>query len=309
MRIEPLLLRLTLKVKAMLGLKPDHLSVMRDALSHLCDEIGSICNDHGNNLNPGSPANRERAVSPCRGSLETAWCQSAQLIESGGEHVTAFIRTIKEPIHPIACWTCVRSMLEPCALASWLLDPHIDARTRVGRVYALRYEGIEQYLKYVRMTGGSNEELQSIKKRIDKVERVALNLGYPPIVDRKCKRIGIGQKMPSATEVISLMLDEEEMYRLLSAVTHGHDWAIRGLGFRPVPQNDLRPEVGEESVTMFEKKVDVCKLALLGLIAAKAFARPVLYQCNYAGWDKQRLIDVLDSTFDKLGAKSSERFW
>ena len=93
--------------------------------------------------------------------------------------------------------------------------------------------------------------------------------------------------MPSATEVISLMLDEEEMYRLLSAVTHGHDWAIRGLGFRPVPKSDLRPDVGGVPVTMFEKQVDVAKLALLGLIAAKAFARPVWDQCNYAGWDNE----------------------
>ena len=33
--------------------------------------------------------------------------------------------------------------------------------------------------------------------------------------------------MPSATEVIKLMLDEEVMYRILSAVAHGHNWAIR----------------------------------------------------------------------------------
>ena len=99
------------------------------------------------------------------------------------------------------------------------------------------------------------------------------------------------------------------MYRLLSAITHGHDWAIRGLGFRPVPQSYLRSYVGGVPVTMYEKQVDVDKLVLLGLTAAKAFARPVWDQCNYAGWDNQRLIDVLDSTVDKLGAKSSERFW
>ena len=60
---------------------------------------------------------------------------------------------------------------------------------------------------------------------------------------------------------------------------------------------------------MYEKQVDVAKLALLGLTAAKAFAWPVWDQCNYAGWGNERLIDVLDSIFDKLGLKSSERFW
>ena len=295
--------------KNMSELGPDYLPVMREALSRFCDEIRSFHADHGNDLTPGSPAVHEKAVSPRPESLVTAWCIAAQLIESGGEHVTAFVKTITEPMEPIACWTCVRSMLESCALASWLLDPRIDARTRIGRVFAIRHEGIEQYLKYVRATGRSGEYLQSLEKRSDEVELVALKLGYPPIVNKKDKRFGIGQKMPSATEVIKLMLDKEEMYRLLSAVTHGHDWAIRELSFSPVREGDPRPDVGGVPVTMFKKTADVDKLALLGLTAAEAFAKPVWDKCNYAGWDKERLIGVLDSTSDKLGLRASKRFW
>ena len=115
--------------------------------------------------------------------------------------------------------------------------------------------------------------------------------------------------MPSATEVIKLMLDEESTYRLLSAVTHGHSWALIGLGFRPVFEGDLSPYVGGISVAMFEKTVNVTSLALFGLIMAKAFAKPVWDKCNYAGWNKERLIRVLDSTFDELLAKPTERFW
>ena len=295
--------------KDMSELGPDYLPEMREALSRFCNEIRSFHADHGNDLTPGSPAVHEKAVSPRPESLVTAWSQYALLIESGGEHVTAFVKTITEPMELIACWTCVRSMLESCALASWLLDPRINARTRVGRVFALRYEGMKQELKFVRATGGSGEDLQSLEKRSDEVEQVALKLGYPPIVNKKGKQLGIGQKMPSATEVVKLMLDEEEMYRLLSAVTHGHGWAIRGLVFSPVLEGDLRPDVGGVPVTMFKKAVGVDKLALLGLIAVEAFAKPVWDKCNYAGWDKERLIGVLDSTFDKLGLRASKRFW
>ena len=74
-------------------------------------------------------------------------------------------------------------------------------------------------------------------------------------------------------------------------------------------EDDLRPAIGGVPVTMFEKVVDVDKLALLGLSAAKAFAKPVWDKCNYAGWDKERLIGVLDSTFDKLEPRASKRFW
>ena len=43
------------------------------------------------------------------------------------------VKTITEPMEPIACWTCIRSMLEPCARAAWMLDPSIDADTRIKR--------------------------------------------------------------------------------------------------------------------------------------------------------------------------------
>ena len=90
---------------------------------------------------------------------------------------------------------------------------------------------------------------------------VPIHAPTPPIVNKKGKRLGIGQKMPSATEVVKLMLDEEEMYRLLSAVTHGHDWAIRGLGFSPVLEGDLRPAVGGVPVTMFKLESSIRRVS------------------------------------------------
>ena len=290
-------------------LGPDYLRVMREALSRFYDEIRNFHADHGNDLAPDSPAVNEKDESPHPASLIVAWSMATTLIESGGQHVTAFVKTITVPVEPIACFTCVRSMLESCALAAWLLEPNIDAHTRVGRVFAIRYEGMEQYRKYVQAAGGSNNDLQIIRDRINEVEQDALNLGYNQVVNKKGKRIGIGEKMPSATEVIKLMLDEESKYRLLSAVAHGHDWAIRRLGFSPVPTGDRRPDVGGVPVTMYEKTVDVEKLARFGLTVANAFAKPVWYKCNYAGWDKKRLTGVLESIFDELLIQSSWRFW
>ena len=155
-------------------LGPDYLSVMREALSRFCDEIRSFHADYGQNPAPGSPAVHEQAISPHPQLLATAWCQSAQLIELGGEHITAFVKTITKPVEVLACLTCIRSMLEPCALASWLLDPRIDAHTRVGRVLALRYEGLEQQLKLIRADGESDNSLQEIRDHIDEVALDAL---------------------------------------------------------------------------------------------------------------------------------------
>ena len=290
-------------------LRPDYLPSMREALSHLCDEIKSFHADHGDSLAPSSPAVYEQAGSQRPDLLVTAWCMTLQLIESASDHAAAFVKTITPPIQPIACWSCVRSMLETCSLASWLLDPHIDAHIRIKRGFAIRYKGIEQYLKYVRAIGGRDEDVQRIKKRIVDVERVARTLGYQSVTNKKRERIGIGQVMPTATDVIRCILDEERMYRMSSAVIHGQTWATRTLSSRRVPEGDSKPAIGGVPVVRFQKHVDVDKLAPLGFTAAKAFAKPVWDNCNYAGWDKERLIGVLDSTYDKLGLRSSERFW
>ena len=149
----------------------DHLSVMREALSRFCEEIRRFHADFGNMPAPGSPAVHEQAASPRPQSLVTAWSQSAQLIELGSEHITAFVKTITEPVEAFACLTCIRSMLEPCALASWLLDPRIDAHTRVGRTFALRHEGLEQQLKFIRADVRSENYLQEIQGIKDRIKR------------------------------------------------------------------------------------------------------------------------------------------
>ena len=276
-------------------LRPDYLPRMREALSHFCAEIRSFHADHGDNLAPGSPAIHEQAGSQRADLLVTAWCMGLQLIESNSDHLAAFVKTITPPIQPIACWSCVRSMLETCSLASWLLDPHIDARTRVKREFAIRYKEIVQSLKYVRAIGGSEENLQRIKKRIVEVERDACKLGYRPVTNKKRERIGIGQVMPTATHGIKCILDEEGMYRLSSAA---HPRAklrqLERLAHAACPKVNSKPTIGGVPVVRFQKHVDIDKLAPLGLTAAKALAKPVWDNCNYAGWDKMRLIGVLD---------------
>jgi len=293
----------------MAELGPDYIANLREALSIFYADLGKFYKDQANAPGPTSQAANEQATFQRPESLVTAWSIATLLIESGGEHVTAFVKTITEPVEPIAAWTCVRSMLESCALASWLLDPGIDATARVGRVFALRFEGLEQQLKFGRVAGVSDSELEATKKRIDDAEQVALNEGYPVVVNSRGKRIGIGQQMPSATEVIHLMLGEEPKYRLLSAVAHGHSWAILQLGFKRVTDHPRGVRIGGVPVSGFEKTAYIEGMSLLGLLAARALARPVWHQCSYFGWNKAQLKVLLDSAFDKLRATASVRFW
>ena len=288
---------------------PDYIAGMRETLSNFYGEAANYTKDQGLGPAPRSQAATEQATFPRSESLVTAQSLANQLIESGGEHLTAFVKTITEPTEPIACWTCVRSLLEPCALAAWLLEPGIDARTRVGRVFALRYEGLDQRVKFGWAVGRHKNELKELQDRINDVEQIALKLGYLPIKDRKGKRIGIAQQMPGTTEVIKEMLDEEAMYRLLSAVAHGHSWAIIQLGFKPIADEAGGLQIGGVKARGLEKNAFVDGIAYLGLLAAKVLARPLWYRCRYFGWDEARLIGLLEGVFDRLQAKPEVRFW
>ena len=283
-----------------------YLVEMRDALTMFCNEAGKFIQSYGNLPLAGSQAENEKATFARPQSIVSAWTFGTELIEFGREHVSAFVKIVTEPVEVIACWTCVRSMLESCALSAWLLDPTIDAQTRVGRVFAYRYEGLEQQLKFGRAIDRSSAEIKAEEDRIDRIEQDVLKLGYPLVLNKKGKRNGLCQQMPSATDMIDTVLDEGITYRILSAVVHGHHWAINQLGYKPV-MGDV--DLGGVLAKKFEKTDDLKGIALLGLCAMKALSRPLWNQCHYFGWDALQLEKILESVADKLSAKPKVRFW
>jgi len=201
-------------------------------------------------------------------------------------------------------------MLEPCALSAWLLDPEIDAHDRIGRIFALRYEGLIQEQKLIRATIGSGSNvatLEQSKVGIDNLEQTAISLGYKPVRNINGERIGIGQKMPKATDVIKLMLDDEALYKLLSAVAHGHSWAILNLSFRDTAGQLIGPHSGLP-LNILEIIAPIHYIESLGLIAVQALARAHWNKCRYFGWDEARLEGIVKSTIDKLPRKPTPRW-
>ena len=290
---------------------PEQIPVVREALMLLYRVIPSLRGEIGGRPVPGSPYANELSLSRRKESLDTARSISLMLIESGGEHMTAFVKMLTEPMEPIACWTCIRDMLEPCARAAWLLDPAIDADTRIKRTFAVRFNGMEQDLKFARAMNQPKQNQDKIEKRIATVELDAIALGFPKLRDqRKKKRIvGIGVMMPTATDMIKGVLDEEGAYRIFSAVSHGQAGTIRQLSYAPVSGSGSTVQMGGGSARAFKKTVDPDRMAWLGLIAARALARPIWYEFGYAGWDRSQLRNLFEEKFDRLGAKAAVRFW
>lgn len=278
---------------------------MRAALATLRDETAEFVRPYRSTPVSNSVAETDALASRRPESVHTLLAQTFILVEVVADQLTAFSKTITEPFETIAPWTCARSLLEAASLACWLLDPKADPRTRLARSLALRYEGLSQQMKWARSAGKDPSLAQA---RLDEVARVGEELGYSTIMDDRNRRVGVAMPMPSVTAVIGSMVDEEPLYRLLSAFAHGHAWAIQQLSFRPAVQVEERVSEGVRLIGM-EKAPNINGMALLIVTSAEVFSRTLFYQTLYLGWDNARLVSILERGFDGLNAADRLRFW
>jgi hypothetical protein len=266
----------------------DDIKQMLEALNRFCDETGQLWNQYDSAPLPGSQAAVDRSRFPNSETPKTPYGLADVLIEIAGDHLIAFTRTMEEPVPALATWTCVRGALESGALACWLLDTTLSTHDRIRRSFAFRYKGLREQVKFARAT--SDQSLLNVaKKRIDEVENDAFNLGYNPVLDKNNKRNGIGQVMPSITNVITETLDGEFAYRLLSAMAHGHHWATQQLGFQ---------RIGNVDSTTHEKSIDLISVAFLSGVTADAFSQAIYRRFKLYGWDLDQLRVVRKSTID-----------
>ena len=100
----------------------EYIVQMRQALLDFHEQVARFVQSNDCIPAEGSQARIEQATYPRPDSIVSAYCIGNQLIEFGADHLTAFVKTVTEPVETIACWTCVRSMLEACALSAWLQD-------------------------------------------------------------------------------------------------------------------------------------------------------------------------------------------
>lgn len=270
---------------------------MVQTLRNLHDKAGAFLNEYREQPDSNSLAARELHTFQDQESVRTAYSQGGLLIEVAADHLMAFTRLATEPVQTIAPWTCVRGVIESCALATWLLDPSLDVRMRLQRSFAFRFEGLSQQVKCLR-TVGDQADIKKALQRIDDVERKALGLGFSRVENRRGERIGIAQRMPSITDVVSFTLEEEFAYRLLSAMAHAHPWALQQLSFR---------RVDDDTDIKLTKSVEPVVIAYLCEKSARAFSKSIWHKAQLFGWDMERLGNILDATFDNLGVRRTER--
>jgi len=277
---------------------------MLDAIPSLHDAIASFFNDHLGKSFPHAPAVAEIAAFPYPNITRNAYSQGAVLVDVAADHLMAFSKTLTEPVETFAPWVCVRTVLEASAIASWLLDPAVSSEERARRSFAFRFEGMTESLKFMRVSMTKQGEIDTLLKRIDEVEDDAVRCGFGPVRDKNRKRIGIGMQMPSVTVLVKQVFDDEPTYRLLSAVAHGHQWALLKLGYARLEEDE-----GKSDYVKMAKRISPDSVGYLSARTVRAFVLPVWYKSRQNGWDMERLRRILESSYDDIKISENVRFW
>jgi len=258
------------------------------ALQDYLDQTKIIWNAQGDQPIPNSQAAFELAGFPRRESIATAYTQAITVFEAAADYSMALVKTLTEPGLSFAPWLCARSVVESGALATWLWDTKINARQRVQRSIAFRHEGLLQQMKLARAARGYLDQTK-IKKRLEDVEQLALELGMATKKEKKgIKRIVLEVEMPFVTQVISDVFQKEEDYRMLSAVVHGHQWAIQALALRLVKKGqDIFPGV---KGGYLEKHLEYSHICFVCVEAITSLSHAVLMKFKLFELDIQPMV-------------------
>jgi len=277
---------------------------MLSTVNDLFDGLGQIFNQYQHEPAANSLAVQQQTNFPNPNLVNDVHYRGMLSMEAAGDHLMGFTACIAEPAKTLAPATCVRGLLESCALAAWFLDPQIDAKTRVGRCFAFRYEGFVQQIKCFQVEKRQSE-IDQLRKRIIKVEQDAVSLGYPRLLKNNGAINGIAQHMPGITELIGSTLDLESEYRILSGVAHGHHWAIQQLGFQVIEVKSANGQI----IKALEKYLHPNVALYLAVIAARSFAKVIWCLWRLYGWNLKEAQTLLDTTYDRLRISSEHRFW
>jgi len=276
---------------------------MSSTIEDLFDQIGNIFVQSLEPA-PNSQASIEERQFPEPELVRDVYYRAYQSIEAAADHLVGFSSLLAAPAKTFAPFTCVRGLLESCAIAAWFLDPTVDVRTRVGRCYAFRYTGFVEQMKRAQAKN-SKAELDSAKKRMTEVATKAQSLGYP--IKRKDDGTisGIGEGWSGITNLIELTIQKGVAYRFLSAIAHGHHWATYTSSYRLVEVSNSKG-ITEKRL---EKYVNSDLMYDLGNVAVTSMARVWWYFWKAYGWNSNELAAVLERTYADLKYKPELRFW
>ena len=158
--------------------------------------------------------------------VRTAHAFTHALLDAALGHVSGLTLHYASKPAPMAPTTVARSVFETAGIAWWLMEPGIEARSRVARVTSERLRSAREAAKAIRHLPASVNPLDYSESEAD-VIAYAAHLGLTAAAGDK--RID-GQERPNSTDLITSLfvtdsaLDRDQaqtVYPVYSGVAHG----------------------------------------------------------------------------------------
>ena len=281
---------------------------MLETLDFLPRAFGDLKDDNEAGWRANSQAAEESATFPDTEAVWTAYSQASLAITVAGDNTFAIERALTEPVMTVAPWVLARAVLESASVAAWLLDPKIDASTRVSRSMSLRLKHLRDELTYARSALVEHPEadedftkaIAAVELRINGLPMIAQKRGITPGHDKKGKLIGFPDAVPGFTDLADA-LGEGDTYRLLSGLAHGRSWAILPLAMRNAGV--------VTGVPIVEQDLSANSAIFIMSAVAEWFSKPAWNYVLLNGWDLGRLERILEEAYDRLHMVDDRRFW
>jgi len=284
----------------------DRMSMVCQALVRFWSDVKDFVQEHG--MQPTNGSIHATDLASERGDLIVSAIAVARFqIELSADHLSAISKVLTPPIDGLAYATIARSMLESCALASWLVDPSIAIEKRIKRYLAVRFNGLVEFLKYSEAKNNPTDQSEFIVAKQEQLATVAQSFGCQITRDKKGVIKAIGVPQYSATSVIGDELGEALEYRNLSAVAHGHSWAIHKLCYQRV--DELEIAIGGNEAIAIIKTFNAMHAHNIAATAFTSMSKPLWNMSLYSGWDQRNLKEIIERAANSLGVKQECRFW
>jgi hypothetical protein len=250
-----------------------------------------------------SPAAIEIKSFERRESIETAFSQAAQSFISATDHLEALDTLVKMKRFAMAPWSSARGMIEASAISLWLLEPGIGPTDRVSRSLSLRYTTLREQEKMARYDG-DRDLLQKIADRIEAVEKIAVELGFPVLRDKRGQRTGIAQVKPTMTALAERQFKGENLYRTLSGMAHADYTSLTAFSF-------LKTAIERRQGALLIRAVPTEIQSALVSRAATIYAKCAWLRIIQFGFDAAKVAVFLEDFYDdlRLPDANSDRFW
>lgn len=197
-------------------------------LDGFIDELIALHKVQSANFNTSAMFAADQSIAKFHNRLDILNNQFQYLRESAVDHATGVYAVLKNGETTFVQFTCLRSVVETCAIINWLVDTNITTLERVRRSLQLDFHEINEYIKlFTEAREPADNQKLNERRRIELIN--------------ESKSLGIAIDKPNQFHLLTTNLVRDHLnmaaeYRFLCGFTHSSSLVGRHT-FKPLSDN------------------------------------------------------------------------